>query len=484
MSNLIGRAIGAYQIESKIGEGGNSDVYLALDTAHNRRVALKVLRLEHHSDRKKVERFWRNGHSARALTHPHIVPVYDSGMADARYYIAMAYMEGHSIEDLLGEYRGALPWAASTHYLAQIAEAVDYAHRHGVVHRDIKPSNILLSADRRDAYLTDFGIALLTGQETLTEHGALVGTPEYISPEQVRGQTADARSDIYSLGITAYQMLSGALPFEGVPAAVLYNHVHTPPPSVRRTNRSLPGGIVKPINRALAKEPSRRYQTAVAFVADLQQAATQWQPSRPLMLGLVAALLLGLWFIFSRIGGDHQLVTMLPTDLPPTAAPATSITAIAAPTSTAAPTARPTSTARPKATATATATAGATRTRQAATPNPATATAALRPAAASVGLLAPPAGAAIPGGQAVQTFRWEWGKTPAEDESFELRFYKSGSKTYDAPFGWHKETSAEINLNNLTPGKYTWVVAVVRGRDGKWEEDITVSEPFELDWGR
>jgi len=480
MSSLIGRAIGVYRIERKIGEGGNSDVYLALDTAQNRRVALKVLRLEHHSDRKKIERFWRSGHSARALNHPHIVPVYDAGMADARYYIAMAYMEGHSIEDLLGEYRGAVPWAISAHYLKQIAEAIDYAHRHGVIHRDIKPSNILLSADRQNAYLTDFGIALLTGRETLTEFGALVGTPEYISPEQVRGQTADARSDVYSLGITAYQMMSGTLPFDGAPAVVLYNHVHTPPPSVRQANRKLPGGIVRPINRALAKEPSRRYQTATAFVSDLQQAAARRPPSRSLVMGLVAAVLLGLWLAFSLLGGDPPATAATPTDRPTTPAAAGAVAHIA--TSTAAPTTRPTSTARPRPTTTAT--PGATRTRPPATPNPAPATAPPRPAAASVDLLAPPARAVVPSDQAVQTFRWEWKRPPAEDESFELRFYKSGSKTYDAPFGWHKEPYAEINLNNLTPGKYTWVVAVVRGRDGKWEEDITVSEPFELDWGR
>ena len=479
MSSLIGRKVGAYQIEKKIGEGGNSDVYLAHDTAHNRQVALKVLRLEHHTDRKKVERFWRSGHSARALEHPHIVRVYDAGMADTRYYIAMDYMEGRSIEDLLGEYRGALPWTTSVHYLHQIAEAIDYAHRHGVIHRDIKPSNILLSADRQDAYLTDFGIALLTGQETLTDHGSLIGTPEYISPEQVRGETADPRSDIYSLGVTAYQMMSGALPFDGPPAAVLYNHVHTPPPSVRRANRGLPGGFAKPIQRALAKEPARRYPTALAFVADLQRAADGRRPGWPVWVGLVAALLAGLWLVFSMIsGGEEPPATVLPTRLPPTLNPTAVVEPTREPTSTIRPTPAPTSTTR------LTATVGATRTREPATPSVTATPAPPRPPSAGISLLAPPDGADIPQGDAVQTFRWEWSRALAEDESFELRFYPAGSDTFDAPFGWRKETSAEINLGNLPRGAYTWVVAVVRGQDGIWEEDIIVSEPYELEWGR
>jgi serine/threonine-protein kinase len=481
MSSLIGRALGVYHIEKKIGEGGNSDVYLARDTTKNKPVApvaLKVLRLEHQGDRQKVERFWNGGHSARALDHPYIVPVHDAGLADSRYFIAMEYMAGRSVENLLDEQRGALSWPIALHYLDQVAEAVDYAHRRGVVHRDIKPSNVLLSADRRTAYLTDFGIALLTGRQTPTESGTLVGTPEYISPEQIQGRTAGPRSDIYSLGVTAYQMLTGRLPFDGPAASVLYHHVHTPPPSIRRLNRNLPAGLAAPISRALAKEPERRYATAEAFARDLRRAAEKRRPGWLPWAGLAAlALFLVLLAVaWPRIIDPGPIPTLIVTRnvtatptifsaVAPDAAATTAVVTTAGPTSTAEitptapPVTRPTEPPPDETTA------------PAETPDP--------PVAAGPRPLAPTDGADIPRNDAIQAFRWEWDGQPAENESYEIRFYPEGGGDYLHPFGTHKESNATVDLNNLPAGRYRWAVAVVGGGT-----DVAEGERRALAWGR
>lgn len=483
MSNLIGRAVGVYQVEKKIGEGGNSDVYLARDTAHgNRPVALKVLRLEHHADRKKVERFWQSGHAARHLQHDHIVPVRDAGLADSRYYIAMDYMTGRSVEDVLAQGQNTLQWKAALHYLEQVAEAIDYAHAQGVIHRDIKPSNILLSDDRKSAYLTDFGIALLTGRETSTHSGTLVGTPEYISPEQIQGRTADRRSDIYSLGVTAYQMLSGQLPFDGPAVTVLYNHVHTPPPAIRRVNRELPAGFSRVINRALAKEPERRYATAGDFARELRRAASGG-PSRTLWVGLgaVALAILLLAVVPRWLNPAPATTTVVTRQVTATAGAiaagptGTDIADVAA-TSTPADAARATSTNRPPATAAPTETPATI----ANVGNPATST----PADAAPRPLAPADGADLARNAAIQTFRWEWTRPLAADESYELRFYPPAGGEFQAPFGWHKQSSAEVDLNNLPAGTYRWAVAVVRGADGVWAGDVAESVKLDLTWGR
>lgn len=483
MPNLIGRAVGVYQVVKKIGEGGNSDVYLARDTAHgNQPVALKVLRLEHHADPKKVARFWQSGHTARNLAHEHIVRVRDAGLADARYYIAMDYMTGRSVEDVLAQGKEALHWKATLHYVEQVAAALDFAHSKGVIHRDIKPSNILLSEDRKTAYLTDFGIALLTGRETSTHSGTLVGTPEYISPEQIQGRTADRRSDIYSLGVTAYQMLSGQLPFDGPAVTVLYNHVHTPPPPIRRVNRDLPPGIARPINRALAKDPARRYATAGEFARDLRRAAVGG-PNRTLWAGLGAVALVILLLVvvprFANPATTNLVVTRAVTATAPAVIAAGPTDTVAAgATSTLVPAARATSTGRPPATdpppTSRPTTAGAAA--------PATTTPA--PAENTPRLLAPADGADLARVAARQRFRWEWERPLAADESFELRFYPAGNEPFLAPFGWHKENSIEVDLNNLPAGAYQWSVAVVRGADGNWEGDVAESAKQGLTWGR
>lgn len=496
MSNLIGRRIGAYVVKSRIGGGSHSDVYLAEDTAHgNRQVALKVLRLEYNAEPDKVKRFWDGGHAARALQHEHIVPFYDAGLADSHYYIAMEHMAGRSLEDLLQESGQPVPPTLAIQYLDQIAGAVDFAHQRGIIHRDIKPSNILLSKDRRNACLTDFGVAKLTGQATKTEYGTLIGTPEYMSPEQILGHPVDARSDIYSLGVTAYHMLTGKLPFDGMAVSVLYNHVNTPPPSVRSANKRLSAALNRPIAKALDKQPDRRYASAAAFVADLQQAigmpsrakaAPKPQPARPApsrrMIWAIAALaLVVVAAILLTTRGGEPITVIVTRNV--TMTPVPGAVAAAMVTSTIAPTPRPTSTAR----AGAAATPGATATRATATPRKTEAPPrATEPETEKLRLLSPVDGANIPGDRGLgQVFSWEFDRAVAANESFELRFFPVEGGGYLAPFGWRKESRiSDINLSALPPGSYNWVVAVVRGVDGNWEADVIVSRPFRLTWGQ
>jgi len=500
MSNLIGRRIGAYVIKSRIGGGSHSDVYLAEDTAHgNRLVALKVLRLEYNAEPDKVKRFWDGGHAARALQHEHIVPFYDAGLADSHYYIAMEHMAGRSLEDLLQESGQPVPPTLAIRYLDQIAEAIDFAHLRGIIHRDIKPSNILLSKDRRNACLTDFGVAKLTGQTTKTEYGTLIGTPEYMSPEQILGRPVDARSDIYSLGVTAYHMLTGKLPFDGMAVSVLYNHVNTPPPSVRSANKSLSAALNRPIAKALDKQPDRRYASASAFIADLQRATgmpgrvkavDKPQPARPapsrrIVWAIAALALIVVAAILLTTRGGEPITVIVTRNVTATPGSGAAVTAMV--TSTVAPTPRPTSTAR----AGATATPGATTTRATVTPaagqgiEPPPQSATVAPAG-KLRLSSPVDGANIPRDRGSgQVFSWEFDRAVAANESFELRFFPVEGDGYLAPFGWRKESRiSDINLSALPPGSYNWVVAVVRGVDGNWEADVIVSQPFRLTWGQ
>lgn len=501
MSNLLGRQIGPYTIKRRIGGGSHSDVYLAEDTANgNRQVALKVLRLEFSADADKVKRFWDGGHAARSLRHPHVVPIYDAGLADAHYYIAMEHMEGLSMEDLVQQ-SGGQPVAPehAIRYLEQIAGAIDFAHSRGVIHRDIKPSNILLSKDRRNAFLADFGVAKLTGQATKTEYGTLIGTPEYMSPEQILGHKVDARSDIYSLGVTTYHMLTGKLPFDGMAVSVLYNHVNTPPPSVRSANRRLSTAVNRPIARALAKQPDRRYASAMAFVTDLrrslgmavgtpqpQAAAPAARRSQWWLWGALGLLLVALAavFLLTRGGGTGPIIVTRDV----TATPGGGLIDNPGVTSTIAPTTEPTSTARPEPTAAPSLTAPPRF-----TTTPGTGGGTIVPTATPVApapeelrLFSPADGASIPGDRGTsQEFSWEFDRPLASNESFELRFTPVEGGDYQAPFGWRKESRVtDINLNNLPAGSYNWVVVVVRGVNGVWEADVAVSPPSRLTWGQ
>ena len=203
---------GRYRIMRKLGSGGMADVYLAEDEELGRRVAIKILNDRHANDEQFVERFRREAKNAAGLSHPNIVSIYDRGEAEGTYYIAMEYLDGRSLKELVVA-RGPLPIPDAIAAMRQVLGALRFAHRKGVVHRDIKPHNVMADADGR-LKVTDFGIAR-AGVSQMTEAGSIIGTAQYLSPEQARGAAVDQRSDLYSVGIVLYEMLTGEVPFTG-----------------------------------------------------------------------------------------------------------------------------------------------------------------------------------------------------------------------------------------------------------------------------
>ncbi|MGQ9515812.1 MAG: protein kinase domain-containing protein [Anaerolineae bacterium] len=269
MNTLIGKTLGQYHILAEIGRGGMAVVYKAEQTSLDRFVALKVLFPNFTGDSTSVERLHREAQAAARLDHPNIVEIYEVGEHEGLHFIAMKYVDGESLDKILQQ--GALPPARALKILAQVASALDYAHRHNVVHRDIKPSNIIVSAGDRIT-LTDFGLAKGLGSATLTSAGALVGTPAYMSPEQARGDEIDYRSDIYSLGVIAYEMFAGRPPFIGNPLSIILAHASQTPPPMRQFRPELSPSVEAVVLKALAKEPAERYTTAGEFAAALRQA--------------------------------------------------------------------------------------------------------------------------------------------------------------------------------------------------------------------
>src|SRR5438128_2878865 len=203
---------GRYRIMRKLGAGGMANVYLAEDQELGRRVAIKILNDRHAEDEQFVERSRREAKNAAGLSHPNIVSIYDRGEAEGTYYIAMEYLEGRTLKELIVT-RGPTPVPVAIDYARQILAALSFAHRNGIVHRDIKPHNVLVGPDGR-LKVTDFGIAR-SGASQMTEAGSIIGTAQYLSPEQARGAPVDPRSDLYSIGIVLYEMLTGTVPFTG-----------------------------------------------------------------------------------------------------------------------------------------------------------------------------------------------------------------------------------------------------------------------------
>ncbi len=269
---LIGTLFdGRYQVVRKLGAGGMANVYLAEDQELGRRVAIKILNDRHANDEQFVERFRREAKNAAALSHPNIVSIYDRGEAEGTYYIAMEYLDGRSLKELIIS-RGPAPLNVAVEYARQILSALRFAHRHGIVHRDIKPHNVLVDAEGR-VKVTDFGIAR-AGTSQMTEAGSIVGTAQYLSPEQARGTQVDQRSDLYSLGIVLYELVTGTLPFNGdTPVEIAMKHLSQTPelPSVLRPE--LPRELDLVVTRALAKDPADRYQSAEEMDADLERLA-------------------------------------------------------------------------------------------------------------------------------------------------------------------------------------------------------------------
>jgi serine/threonine protein kinase len=270
VSDLIGRKIGPYEIRSQLGKGGMSVVYLAHQASLNRLVAIKVLTGWLAQDTQFVQRFRQEALAAGGLRHPNILRILDAGTFEGQHYIVMDYVSGDTLADMIR--KGPVPPELAAELAAQIADALDYAHRRGIIHRDLKPSNVLMDDDGRPL-LADFGIAQAVGSgPRLTQTGAMVGTPEYMSPEQSEGLRVDGRSDIFSLGIVLYQMLTGRVPFTATtPAATLYQVVHKLPPPPRQLNPNIPSYLESIILRALAKQPEQRFANAREMAQALRE---------------------------------------------------------------------------------------------------------------------------------------------------------------------------------------------------------------------
>lgn len=267
---MIGKILGnRYQVMEKIGDGGTAFVFRGLDTLLNRNVTIKVLRPEYVSDQDFVRRFRREAQAAASLSHPNVVSIYDVGCEDEVHFIVMEFVKGQSLKSLIEE-MGHLPIRLAVDYACQTAQALDHAHRHGIIHRDIKPHNILLSSDGR-VKVTDFGIAQAATSSTLTYHnGTLLGSVHYFSPEQARGGQTGEQSDIYSLGVVLYEMLTGRVPYGGAsPVSVAVKHLQEPFPDPRAINPDVPASIAHTVRKAVDKDPERRFQSAREMAEEL-----------------------------------------------------------------------------------------------------------------------------------------------------------------------------------------------------------------------
>jgi beta-lactam-binding protein with PASTA domain/predicted Ser/Thr protein kinase len=260
-----------YRIIRKLGAGGMANVYLAEDQELGRRVAIKILDDRHAADDSFIERFRREAKNAAGLSHPNIVSIYDRGEAEGTYYIAMEYLSGRSLKELIVS-RGPTPIRIAIDYTRQILAAVGYAHRNGIVHRDIKPHNVVVDADGR-LKVTDFGIAR-SGSSQMTEVGSIIGTAQYLSPEQAKGAPVDQRSDVYSVGIVLYEMLTGKVPFTGdTPLEIAMKHLSEVPVPPSELRDDVPEDLDMVTLRALAKDPEDRFQTAEEMDAELARLA-------------------------------------------------------------------------------------------------------------------------------------------------------------------------------------------------------------------
>src|SRR5256714_3841325 len=255
----------------KLGSGGMADVYLAEDKELGRRVALKLLNDRHANDDQFVERFRREAQSAAGLNHPNIVSIFDRGQAEGTYYIAMEYLDGRTLKELLVR-NGPTPIPIAIDYTRQIIGALSFAHRNAIVHRDIKPHNIVVGSDGR-LKVTDFGIAR-SGASQMTEAGSIVGTAQYLSPEQARGAPVDPRSDLYSLRVVMYEMLTGKVPFTGeTPVEIAMKHLSQVPKPPSEWREEVPHDLDAVVMRALAKDSEQRYGSAEEMDADLARVA-------------------------------------------------------------------------------------------------------------------------------------------------------------------------------------------------------------------
>jgi serine/threonine-protein kinase len=275
--SLIGMQVDQYRIESHLARGGMADVYIARDVHLDRLVAFKILLSMLAQDAQYVKRFQREAQAVARLDHPNIVKVYSTGLMPAgQPYIAMQYVQGGSMREQLlrwQQYGKVAPAPQSLAIIRHLGSALDTAHRAGIVHRDLKPSNVLIRPNDGMPVLVDLGIAAIQGSEKLTQTGSLIGTPHYMSPEQVRGEKVDGRSDIYSLGVILYELLAGVRPFEADESiAILHKHVYEAPPPIDQLRPGLSGPTLHVVTTCLQKDPANRFQTSEGLTNAIDRA--------------------------------------------------------------------------------------------------------------------------------------------------------------------------------------------------------------------
>jgi beta-lactam-binding protein with PASTA domain len=259
---------GRYRLERKLGGGGMADVWLAEDQELGRKVAIKILHDRYANDTQFVERFRREATHAAGLSHPNVVSIFDRGEAEGSYYIVMEYVEGRTLKELIVT-RGPCPVPVAISYVRQVLAALRYAHRNGIVHRDIKPHNVLVDHEGR-VKVADFGIAR-AGSSQMTEAGSIIGTAQYLSPEQARGAPVDESSDLYSTGIVLFELLTGKVPFTGeTPVEIAMKHLSQVPPPPSELRPEVPHDLDLVVLRSLAKEPADRYRSAKEMDRDLE----------------------------------------------------------------------------------------------------------------------------------------------------------------------------------------------------------------------
>ena len=271
--DLEGKILGnRYEIIEKIGNGGMATVYKSKDRVLNRYVAVKILRDEFTTDEEFIKRFRIEAQSAASLTHPNIVSIFDVGNEGNLYYIVMELIKGKTLKEIITEENGPLPWKWSLNVVTQIASALETAHKNNIVHRDIKPHNIIITEDGI-AKVTDFGIAKAVSNSTITAFGTTIGSVHYFSPEHARGGFTDAKSDLYSLGVVMYEMLTGKVPFDAdTPVSVALKHMQEKPVEPKELNENIPQVVNDIIMKAMQKDINLRYQSATEMVKDLNTA--------------------------------------------------------------------------------------------------------------------------------------------------------------------------------------------------------------------
>ena len=270
MDNYIGKRLdGRYEITELIGQGGMANVYKATDVLDNRIVAVKILKREFSESDEFLRRFRNESKAIAVLSHPNIVKIYDMGFSEKLQYIVMEYIDGITLKEYIDSER-VLNWKDAVHFIIQILRALQHAHNRGIVHRDIKPQNIMLLTDGTIKVM-DFGIAKFAREESMTATDQAIGTVHYISPEQARGDVTDEKSDIYSVGVMFYEMLTGQKPFDtDNPVSIAVMHIKNIPVRPRDINPNIPSGLEEIIMHAMEKDAENRYQTASDMIRDIE----------------------------------------------------------------------------------------------------------------------------------------------------------------------------------------------------------------------